>query len=157
MPGQKKNRGGNGMGKEKNTIRLAIIVCEWNREITKRMEDAAKAEAEKAGCKISIHYVPGCYDVPFAANELLMRKDADAIAVLGAVIKGETKHDEAIYNSTALSLQTLSLKYRSPIGLGIIGPGATEKLASERAEDYAKRAVRAAISLYRYRRNAPNP
>lgn len=139
-------------------IRLAIIVCEWNRGITKRMEEAAKKEATKAGCKISIAHVPGCYDIPFAANELLMREDVDAAAVLGAVIKGETKHDEAIYNATALSLQTLSIKFRKPIGLGIIGPGATEKLASERAEDYARRAVRAAVSLsHLYRKNAPSP
>jgi len=148
---------GNEMNKAKNAIRLALIVCEWNRKITRRMENAAKAEAEKAGCKIAIYHVPGCYDVPFAASELILRNDIDAIAVLGAVIKGETKHDEAIYNATAITLQKLAIKHGKPIGLGIIGPGATEKLASERAEEYARRAVQAAISLYRYRKNAPNP
>lgn len=140
-------------------IGLALIVCEWNRGITKRMEDAAKKEAESAGCKkISVTYVPGCYDSPFAANAALMQPDIDAAVVLGAVIKGETKHDEAICNSTALTLQLISLARQKPIGLGIIGPGATEQLASARAEEYANRAVHAALSLaHLYLRNAPSP
>jgi 6,7-dimethyl-8-ribityllumazine synthase len=153
-----KNAGFQNASVSSEGIRLAIVVCEWNPQITKRMEEAAKKEAEKAGCKISISRVPGCYDSAFAANQLLMREDVDAAVVLGAVIKGETRHDEAIYNATALTLQSISLARRKPIGLGIIGPGATQKIASKRAQDYAKRAVWAAIALHqRYRKNAPSP
>lgn len=129
-------------------ISLGIVVCEFNRELTEAMETAAieRIKTQKARLRMVIR-VPGAYDVPLAAKKILMDKRVDAVAAIGAIVKGETKHDELIAKSCADALTWLSLEANKPITLGIIGPGASEESASARKEEYAMRAVDAAIAL----------
>lgn len=94
-------------------------------------------------------YVPGCYDMPLVINELLKRRDVDAVITLGAIIKGETKHDEVIANSVAKSFIDLSLKYRKPVILGIGGPDMTLEQARDRVEVISSRTVIAAVNMAR--------
>ena len=94
-------------------------------------------------------YVPGCYDMPLIINELLKRRDVDAVITLGAIIKGETKHDELIANSVAKSFIDLSLKYRKPVILGIGGPDMTLQQARDRVEIISSRTVIAAVNMTR--------
>ncbi len=143
----KENEGEVGANSNKQ-ITLGFIVAEFNPEITKEMEKTALEHAKKVGAVISttIH-VPGVYDIPLAVKKLLLDKRIDAVVTLGAVIKGDTKHDEVICQSTANTLATLSLDFNKPISLGIIGPGATDAQADARKKEYAERAVDAAITL----------
>lgn len=94
-------------------------------------------------------YVPGCYDMPLIINELLKRRDVDAVITLGAIVKGETKHDELIANSVAKSFIDLSLKYRKPVILGIGGPDMTLQQARDRVEIISSRTVIAAVNMTR--------
>jgi len=94
-------------------------------------------------------FVPGCYDMPLVINELLKRRDVDAVITLGAIIKGETKHDEVIANSVAKSFIDLSLKYRKPVILGIGGPDMTLEQAKDRVEIISSRTVIAAVNMAR--------
>lgn len=94
-------------------------------------------------------YVPGCYDMPLVINELLKRRAVDAVITLGAIIKGETKHDEVIANSVAKSFIDLSLKYRKPVILGIGGPDMTLEQARDRVEIISSRTVIAAVNMAR--------
>lgn len=129
-------------------ITIGIVASEFNREITEKMGKHAIGYAVSQKIKIKrIVSVPGAYDIPLAVKKLLMDKNVDAVIALGAVIKGETKHDEIIASTTAKTLQELSLEYKKPVTLGIIGPAATFGQASNRAEQYAERAVDAATSM----------
>jgi 6,7-dimethyl-8-ribityllumazine synthase len=129
-------------------VKLFIVRALFNEEITDKMEKEAIVACKKEGAAITgIARVPGAFDIPFAAKMALIRKDVDAVVALGAIIKGETKHDETIANALAIKLADLSCEYSKPVALGVIGPGATEEHAKARAKEYAKRAVAAAISL----------
>jgi 6,7-dimethyl-8-ribityllumazine synthase len=132
-------------------IRIAIVVSEFNKEITYKMSDLAKENVYKQNdATLSyVCYVPGCYDMPLIINELLRRKDVDAVITLGAIIKGETKHDELIANSVAKSFIDLSLKYRKPVILGISGPDMTLQQARDRIEIISSRAVIATVKMAR--------
>ena len=132
-------------------IRIAIVVSEFNKEITYKMSDHAKENVYKQNdATLSyVCYVPGCYDMPLIINELLRRKDVDAVLTLGAIIKGETKHDELIANSVAKSFIDLSLKYRKPVILGISGPDMTLQQARDRIEIISSRAVIATVKIAR--------
>ena len=66
---------------------------------------------------------------------------------MGAVIKGQTKHDEVIANSTANRISELSIKYQKPISFGISGPGMAERQAYARIRPVAERAVEAVSML----------
>ncbi|MFB5598402.1 MAG: 6,7-dimethyl-8-ribityllumazine synthase [Nitrosopumilaceae archaeon] len=129
-------------------MNIAIVGSEFNEKVTNRMMDVAQEKAKllklnvKHTCK-----VPGAYDMPIIVNALLQKKDVDAVVTLGAIIKGQTKHDEVIAHSTAKSLTELSLKYQKPVSLGISGPGMQERHAYARIRPVAERAVEAVIKL----------
>ena len=130
--------------------RLALVVAEFNMDITLIMEEKAKSHAELLGAEVvKVVRVPGSYDTPLIVKTLLERRDVDAVAVLGAVIKGETDHDQVVAHQAARKLMDLSVEYGKPVTLGIIGPGASRLQAQERAEEYARRAVEAAVKLAR--------
>ena len=129
-------------------MKLGIVCARFNEGITKRMKKAALAVARKTKIDVvSVIDVPGAFDIPYAVKFTLEKKKVDAIAALGAVIKGETDHDVLIATVAAERIAKLSLKYGKPITLGIIGPNATEEQAGRRAEEYATRAVEAALAL----------
>src|SRR3989338_10051117 len=129
-------------------IRLGLVVSYFNREITSNMEKNAENAAKQLNAVIIKNFhVPGVFEIPFAANKLLKNKKIGAVAVLGAVIRGETYHDVVIVNAVAPKLIELSLKYNKPIGFGIIGPRVTWQQAEKRAAEYAKRAVEAAVGM----------
>ncbi len=134
----------------KEEIRLGIVVSEFHYDITRLMEEKAKDHAKFLGAKVvKIIRVPGSFEIPLATKTLLERNDIDAVVCLGAIIKGETKHDEIIGVNVARKLMDMAVQYGKPVGLGIIGPGATRLQAQERIEEYARRAVEAAIKTFK--------
>ena len=131
-----------------NKIRIAIVVSEFNSDITLEMLDNAKRQAERLHAYIRyVCYVPGSYDMPLIVEELLKKKDVDAAVTLGAIIKGETRHDEIIADNAARLIADLSIKHGKPVSLGISGPDMTLEQAKDRIEVVAKRAVNAAVNM----------
>lgn len=129
-------------------VRIGVVVSEFNREITLAMLENAKKQAKKMDAIISyVCYVPGSYDMPIMVQELLKKKDVDAAVTLGAVIKGETTHDEIVAKNAARLIADLSVKHGKPVALGITGPNMTFKQAKNRSEIVPIRAVISAVKL----------
>ena len=130
-------------------MKIAIVVAEFNQKITSRMYDVALETARKLNLDV-IHtsHVPGIFDMPLIIDKLLQKKDVDGIVTLGAVIKGQTKHDEVIANSTARNIAKLSIKYQKPVTFGISGPGMSERQAYARIRPVAENAVNAVQKIY---------
>jgi 6,7-dimethyl-8-ribityllumazine synthase len=129
-------------------LNIAIVVSEFNEEVTSRMLSIAKEKAEQLKLKISeICMVPGAYDMPIIVDSLLNKKDIDAVVTLGAIIKGQTKHDEVISHAAAQALTDLSIKHKKPVSLGISGPGMQERHAHARIRPVAERAVEAVVKI----------
>lgn len=115
--------------------RIGMVAAEFNFDVTSMMIERAKAEAEFLGVKITKEiFVPGVYDMPLAVKKLAEQKDIDAVITIGAVIKGETDHDQVIIAQAARKITDLSLDYNKPIALGISGPGETQLQAMDRIE-----------------------
>ena len=115
--------------------KIGAVVAEFNYEITMLMLERAKAEAEFLGVKIVKEIkVPGCFEIPMATKKLLEDKDIDAVITLGAVITGETKHDEVVISQASRKIMDLGLEYGKPVGFGVTGPGMTELQAMDRIE-----------------------
>jgi 6,7-dimethyl-8-ribityllumazine synthase len=132
----------------REVVRLGIVASEFNMDIVLPMLEFAKRHAEFLGAEIAAEVmVPGVYDLPLAAKKLVEREEIDAVVSLGAVIEGETQHDEVIMQHAARKLIDLGLQYNKPVTLGISGPGMTRLQALERVNDYARRAVEAAVKM----------
>lgn len=115
--------------------RLALLTSEYNHDITSKMAEWARKEASRLGAKVTHDVtVSGVYDMSVVAAALLRNEDVDALVVMGAVIKGETDHDELIAHATAAKLLDLAVDEGKPVGLAITGPGQTRQQAFERIE-----------------------
>lgn len=129
-------------------IRLAIVVAEFNQEITNKMLNTARNHAKNLNIHVEkIIQVPGTFDMPLIVEKLLQIEQIDAVVTLGAVIKGETGHDVVIANNTARLLSDISLKYQKPVTLGITGPDMTVRQAKNRVIVVPKLAVEAAYKM----------
>lgn len=115
--------------------KIGMVAAEFNFDVTSMMIERAKAEAAFLDVEIAdTIMVPGVYEIPLAVKTLLENSDLDAVITLGAVIKGETEHDEVVIGQAARLIMDLSIKYNKPVGFGITGPGMTQLQAVDRIE-----------------------
>ncbi len=129
-------------------MRLAIVAARFNGEVVDLMVERALARAKELDLKVTtVVRVPGTFEVPPAVQRLLERDDVDGVVALGAVITGETKHDEVLMHAAAAALLDIGLRTGKPVGLGITGPGMTDEQAMARI-DAAARAVDAAKAMH---------
>ncbi len=130
-------------------MKIAFVVSEFNSEVTGPMEERARRHAETLGAEVSrVVHVPGVYDMAAVVKKLLKRRDVDGVVMIGAVIKGETKHDELIAHAIANAGVALAIEFEKPVGLAITGPGMTDEQAAARIEN-ATRGVDAVVRVAR--------
>lgn len=138
----------NKMAKE-SKIRIGAVVSEFNYDITMMMYEKAKEHALFLGAEITQTVkVPGVFDMGLAIKKLLERKDIDGVVAIGAVIEGETEHDDVVISHASRKIADLAIEYGKPVGLGITGPGMTRLQAEARIER-ANAAVEAVVKLHR--------
>ena len=129
-------------------MRLVVVAAEFNRKVTDVMVERALSRAKERGVRVtSVVRVPGTFEIPWAVSRLLDRADVDGAIALGAVIKGETLHDEALMAAVPKALIDIGVRTGKPIGFGITGPGMTDEEAMARVDKGAD-AVDAAMAMH---------
>ena len=130
-------------------IKIGAVLSEFNYDITMSMMERAKDHADFLGAEI-VHTVkvPGVFDMGLAIKKLLEKKNIDGVVALGAVIEGETEHDDIVIQHASRKIADLAIEYGKPVGLGITGPGMTRLQAEERIER-AKAAVETVVKLHK--------
>lgn len=127
---------------------IALVVADFNGEVTSRMQAVAEEKAQQLEIRVrEVAHAPGSYDMPVIVDALLGREDIDAVVTLGAVVRGQTKHDEVISHAAARALSDLSVRHGKPVSLGISGPGMRERQAYARIRPVAERAVEAVLKV----------
>lgn len=126
--------------------RIAIIAADFNKDIVLPMIEQAKKTAAQLGCDVTVTIsVPGSFEIPLVLDSALQRKDVDCAVALGYIERGQTLHGEVMGHVVYRSIIDLQLMYGKPVGLGIIGPGATLEQAQTRNVSYGEAAVAAAV------------
>lgn len=103
--------------------RFAIVVSRYNATITGKLLQGAVDTLTHAGIAdedIEVAWVPGAWEIPLIAQRLAETGRFAAVLTLGAVIKGETTHDEHINRQVSLSLGEISLVTGVPIAFGVL-------------------------------------
>ncbi|MCX6652283.1 MAG: 6,7-dimethyl-8-ribityllumazine synthase [Methanomassiliicoccales archaeon] len=114
---------------------IGIVVSEFNFDITSMMLERAKAHAQFLDVNIAkVLTVPGVFDIPLGVKKLIQDKGIDGVVTLGAVIEGETDHDQIVMQNAARKITDLAVEYGKPVALGISGPGETRLQAQDRIE-----------------------
>lgn len=116
-------------------MKFAILVSEWNEEVTESLYNGAYETLLDNGIpkdNIQKHYVPGSFELSLGAQWMAEKKDVDAVICLGCVIQGETKHFDFICDAVAHGITNVSLKYDKPVIFGVLTPN-TQQQALDRA------------------------
>jgi len=115
--------------------RIAVIVAEWNDEITEAMFQAAVETLIDHGIKksnIIRSDVPGSFELTLGSLWMAEKKDIDAVICLGCVIQGDTPHFDYICQAVAYGITEVSIRTRKPVIFGVLTT-LNKKQALERA------------------------
>ena len=103
--------------------KFAIVVAEWNEEITEALYDGAYSSLIANGAKksnITRKTVPGTFELTLGAQWMADQKGIDAVIVLGCVIQGETPHFDYICQAVAYGITEVNLKSKKPVIFGVL-------------------------------------
>ncbi|MBI4057080.1 MAG: 6,7-dimethyl-8-ribityllumazine synthase [Elusimicrobia bacterium] len=135
---------------------IGIVVAKFNTPITQRLLQSCLKTLKKQGISektIRTIWVPGSYEIPWAAQELALQ-GYPVVICLGAIFQGETPQNAHIAAACAQSLQDIAIKTRTPCIFGIITPR-TKKQAWARTRgnlDRGKEAAEVALSMLNLKR-----
>jgi 6,7-dimethyl-8-ribityllumazine synthase len=115
-------------GKTKGTVNLAkkkiaIVVADWNEDITGALYQAAVSSLLLHGFKkqnIVRKNVPGTFELSLGAQWMADQKDIAAVICLGCVIQGDTPHFDYICQAVAYGITEVNLKSKKPIVFGVL-------------------------------------
>lgn len=130
-------------------LHLAIAVTRWHAEITDALAERGVAAARACGIAAPLVVrVTGAVELPVVAAELARRHDA--VACLGAVIRGGTPHFDYVCEAVTYGLARVALDTGTPVGNGVLTCDTIEQArdrcgGSGSAEDKGWDAVIAAV------------
>ncbi len=105
------------------TSRFAIVVARYNESITSKLLNGAVETLQDRGVdpqSIDVARVPGAWEIPVVAAKFARAGNYAAVLCLGAVIRGETTHDQHINRQVSLSLGALAVETGIPVQFGIL-------------------------------------
>jgi len=104
-------------------FRFAIVVSQWNEEITEALKEGAIEKLLQNGVKpenIVISYVPGSFELIFGAKDIARQTNPDAVIVIGCVIRGETPHFDYICSGVTQGIAHLNIIGSVPYIFGLL-------------------------------------
>jgi 6,7-dimethyl-8-ribityllumazine synthase len=129
--------------------RIGVVHSRFNEEICNALLASARAELQKSGAEAEFVAVAGALEIPLALQWMAQSRRFDALAAIGAVIRGDTYHFEVVSNESARGLMEVALETGVPVANGILTVD-TEAQALAR-KDKGAEAVRVAIEMARLR------
>jgi len=131
-------------------LRIGVVHSRFNEAICQALLESARAELARSGAEAEFVPVAGALEIPLALQWLAQSGRFDALAAIGAVVRGDTYHFEVVANESARGLTEVALETGLPVANGILTTD-TEEQALARREKGAE-AVRVALEMARLRR-----
>ena len=103
--------------------RLAIVVSRYNDTVTSRLLAGAQETLRSRGVPdeaIDVAWAPGAFEVPMIAERLAATRRYAAVICLGAVIRGETTHDQHINRAVSLAFAETARQWGLPVLFGVL-------------------------------------
>jgi 6,7-dimethyl-8-ribityllumazine synthase len=106
-----------------NGRRFAVIASRFNEIITRPLADGAMEALVKHGVAfddVDVLWVPGAWELPYAARRCAQTDRYAAIIAVGAVVRGETPHFDIVAGEAARGLAEASRDFDLPVTLGLL-------------------------------------
>jgi 6,7-dimethyl-8-ribityllumazine synthase len=129
--------------------KFAILVSEWNQEVTQALYMGAYETLIKHGAQkknILIQTVPGSFELTLGAQKMAQKLEIDAVICLGCVIQGETRHFDFICQAVAQGITDVSIKFNKPVIFGVLTPNSQEQARDRAGGKHGNKGDEAAIT-----------
>jgi 6,7-dimethyl-8-ribityllumazine synthase len=142
--------------------RFAIVVAEWNRSVTGKLLDGAVTTLREAGVPddhIDVAWVPGSWEIPLVAQRMAASARYAAVLCLGAVVRGETSHDQHINRGVSLAISQIALQFDLPVLFGILTCESMEQAIDRAGGKHGNKGsecAEAALQMIGLLKNLPN-
>ncbi len=128
---------------------IAIVVAEWNSEITYSMKDACIDTLLQHGVKrnqIIVKQVAGSFELPFVAKQVILHQNADAVICIGCIIQGETRHFDFIAQATANGIMNVGLECNVPVIFGVLTTNNMQQAIDRAGGKHGNKGTEAAVT-----------
>jgi 6,7-dimethyl-8-ribityllumazine synthase len=116
-------------------LKFGLVVSRFNNLLTTKLLEGAldclkRHQAEESN--IIVVWVPGAFEIPYAAAKMAESGKYDAVLCLGALIKGDTPHFDYIASEASKGVARIALESGIPVIYGLVTADTLEH-AIERA------------------------
>lgn len=130
--------------------RLAVVVSDYHQDVTQALLDAAWSTLSQQGMtreRFDVYRVPGAWEIPLACSWVLELNQHVGLLALGAVIRGETSHDQHINRFVSGALGQLSLDSGVPIAFGLLTCDSLDQAQARSGGAVGNKGQEAALAL----------
>ncbi|WP_054949358.1 6,7-dimethyl-8-ribityllumazine synthase [Numidum massiliense] len=130
-------------------LKVGIVVSRFNELITNKLLSGAIDALKRHGVEeenIAVAWVPGAFEIPFAADKMAASKTYDAVITLGTVIRGATPHFDFVANEVAKGVANLNGKHGLPVIFGVLTVETIEQAIERAGTKAGNKGYEAAVS-----------
>ncbi|MCC8144890.1 MAG: 6,7-dimethyl-8-ribityllumazine synthase [Bacteroidales bacterium] len=140
-------------------MHFAIVVSEWNPDITLKLRDGAYNTLLKAGVKpenITVAYVPGSFELIYGAKRVVESIRPDAIIGLGCVIRGDTPHFDYVCSGVTQGFAQMNVDGDIPYIFGLLTTDNLQQAIDRAGGKHGNKGDEAAITAIKMAKFACN-
>lgn len=143
-------------------LRIGVACARFNGAVTARLLEACVTELCALGVDrgdVTVAWAPGAFELPLVARALATSATpCDAVVCLGAVIRGETGHYEAVVAGCTAGVVQVATATGVPVIFGVLTCETLEQAQSRSGPDESNKgleAARAAVTTARLLASSP--
>lgn len=130
--------------------RFALVVSEWNREITDALRRGARETLLKHGAAeadLVEVWVPGSFELALGAQLLLEKGGLDGVVCLGSVVRGETPHFDFVCQGATQGIMAVGLKFGLPVIFGLLTDDTMQQALDRSGGKHGNKGVDCAVAV----------
>jgi 6,7-dimethyl-8-ribityllumazine synthase len=130
-------------------LRFALVVSEWNPQITDALRLGARDTLLKHGVApndIVEARVPGSFELASGAQFLLEKGGLHGVICLGSVVRGETPHFDFVCQGTTQGIMTVGLKFSVPVIFGVLTDDTMEQARDRSGGVHGNKGIDCAVA-----------
>ncbi|MCB9169138.1 MAG: 6,7-dimethyl-8-ribityllumazine synthase [Flavobacteriales bacterium] len=130
--------------------RFALVVSEWNREITEALRQGARKTLLGHGVQetdLMEAWVPGSFELAAGAQMILGSRELHGVICLGSIVRGETPHFDHVCQATARGIMDVGLKHGVPVIFGVLTDDNMEQARDRSGGRHGNKGVDCAVAV----------
>ena len=132
--------------------RFAVVASQFNEVVTSKLLEGAVACLRAHGIAeedLVVAWVPGAFELAFAARRLAASGLYDAVVCLGAVIRGETAHFDYVAGEAARGIADVAAATGLPVMFGVLTTDSLEQALDRAGGKHGNKGWDAAMGAMR--------